>query len=271
MINIVYSANYKYFKQIIISAVSIANHSSEPVCFNILTIDASYIKPHFIPITEGQRKYLEDIVKTKNKDNIVRLYNIQDIYKKANFKPSVENTPFTPYALLRLFIDQIEGLDNKVIYLDTDTISNSDIKELYDIDNTNYELVCVRDVFIWGLKNHRRYFNSGMMLINIDKIKKSGLFAKIRNDLNIKKSIFIDQDALNYNVKELLLIDRKFNRIHGNYKNAVIHHMCDCRHHLVFRYKSSDLKAVRKYKPFYIPLIDECEKYISKAIELKIL
>lgn len=271
MVNIVYSANYKYFKQILISAVSIANHASEPICVHILTVDLTRLKPHFLAVTEGQRKYLEDILKTKNPENQVKLFDIKNEYASAKFNAKVESTPFTPYTLLRLFIDVVPGLPEKIIYLDTDTISNGDIAELYNIDNTNYELVCVRDVFIWGLKNHRRYFNAGMMYINVKKIKETKLFTRIREMLNVKSSVFIDQDALNYNVKDLLLVDRKFNTIHGDYKKAVIHHMCDCRHHLVCRFKSSDLEAVKKYRPFYRPLIAECEQYINKAIELKLL
>ena len=124
-----------------------------------------------MPITEGQRKYLEDILKEKNPLNEVKLIDIKEEYASAHFNSHVESTPFTPYTLLRLFIDVVPGLPEKIIYLDTDTIANGDIAELYNHDITKYELACVRDVFIWGLKNHRRYFNAGMMLINVNKIK----------------------------------------------------------------------------------------------------
>lgn len=271
MINILYSANYKYFPQVLISATSIANHASEPICVHIFTVDLHHLQDRFIPVTESQRKFLEDILKTKNKDNQVKLFNIDEEYATAHFNEKVEAVLFTPYALLRLFVDKVKNIPDKILYLDTDTISNKDIKELFDKDITNYELAAVRDVFIWGLKNHKKYFNSGMLLLNVKKIKETGLLEKCRKSINENLTLFVDQDALNYNVKDLLLLDRKFNRIHGDYKNAVVHHMCDCRHHLLFRFKSSDLALVRKYRPHYIPLIDECEAYINKAKEEGIL
>jgi lipopolysaccharide biosynthesis glycosyltransferase len=89
MVNIVYSANYKYFKQILISAVSIANHASEPICVHILTVDLTRLKPHFLAVTEGQRKYLEDILKTKNPENQVKLFDINILLKTNAVNPFV--------------------------------------------------------------------------------------------------------------------------------------------------------------------------------------
>ena len=104
-----------------------------------------------------------------------------------------------------------------------------------------------------------------MLLMNMKKIKETGYLQKARNLCKTKKMTFLDQDALNFTVTYKKMLDRKYNSIHvpqKKYDKVVVHHMCDCRHHLVFRYKSKDFNAVKKYMPYYAPLIDE-------VIELK--
>lgn len=54
-------------------------------------------------------------------------------------------TRFTPYAMLRLFADQIPQIPDRILYLDDDIIIRKDISDFYDQDLTNTELVGVLD------------------------------------------------------------------------------------------------------------------------------
>lgn len=47
-----------------------------------------------------------------------------------------KNTKFTPYTLLRLYIDDevFSSLDKRLLYMDIDTMCFGDIKELYNFD-----------------------------------------------------------------------------------------------------------------------------------------
>jgi lipopolysaccharide biosynthesis glycosyltransferase len=97
---------------------------------------------------------------------------------------------------------------------------NGDICELFNTDISNYELGVVLDrygkIFI-----NKNYFNSGMLLMNIPKIKESNLLEKVRNLCVNKKMTFPDQDALNKLCKNKLYLPRKFNE-QGNLKQDTI-------------------------------------------------
>lgn len=73
---------------------------------------------------------------------------------------------------------------------------NGDIKELFDIDISEYELGVVLDryghIFI-----RPKYFNAGMLLMNMQKIKETNLFERVKEMCLNKKMGFPDQTALN--------------------------------------------------------------------------
>lgn len=264
MIHVFYAGNKKVFDMIMISSLSIAKTASEPVCIRIVTMDLREENPNYVQISPAQASFLDNLLKSYNRENSVILMDVTKIYKEHIFSSPNNLDRFTPYALLRIFADYFD-LPDKIIYLDVDTVINNDIAELYNQDIEGYEVGVVRDVFLFGQRLHKTYFNSGMLLMNMKKIKETGYLEKTRELCRTKKMVFLDQDALNFSVTYKKMLDRKFNSIHvphKRYDKVVVHHMCDCRHHLFFRYKSKDFAAVKKYMPYYAPLLDE-------VIELK--
>lgn len=267
MINIMYAGNKKVFSQMLVSAVSVANHASDAVNFYILTMDLTNINKLYRAIDESDRLYLENIVKLKNKDNKVIIIDALEAFNSFKFNNVNNMSLYTPYANLRLFSDLLP-LPSHIIYLDTDTICNNDIKELYDLDIENYELLAVRDVYVWGMKNKGKYFNSGVLYLNLDKIRETHYFEKARKLCNERKMVFLDQDALNYTYTNIKLIDRKFNTIHkkffAKYTDNVIHHCCDVRKFFLLKFKTNDIHKFKFFFKCYRPLFDECEKYINE-------
>ncbi len=267
MINIMYAGNKKVFTQLLVSAVSVANHASEAVTFYILTMDLRNINNLYVAIDEEDRIYLENILKKKNKDNKVVIVDCLEAFNSFKFNDVNDMSLYTPYANLRLFSDLLP-LPSHIIYLDTDTICNSDIKELYDLDIENYELLAVRDVYFWGMKNKGKYFNSGVLYLNLDKIKETHYFEKARLLCNEKKMVFLDQDALNYTYTNIKLIDRKFNTIHKKwtqkYTDNVIHHCCDVRKFFLIKFKTNNINQFKFFFKCYRPLFEECEVYINE-------
>ena len=80
----------------------------------------------------------------------------------------------TSAAYLRLYLaDRLKDV-NKVLYLDCDMIALGDIKDLWSQDVSAYIAALVKDAEGTNL-NHlgklrpKTYFNSGMMLINLDQ------------------------------------------------------------------------------------------------------
>ncbi|HHF6477914.1 TPA: glycosyltransferase, partial [Haemophilus influenzae] len=102
-----------------------------------------------------------------------------------NFPKTIDYISLATYARLNLtkYIKNIE----KAIYIDVDTLTNSSLQELWNIDITNYYLAACRETFI-DVKNEAYkktiglegdfYFNAGILLINLNKWKEENIFQK---------------------------------------------------------------------------------------------
>lgn len=124
--------------------------------------------------------------------------NIQGISKKGSH---VSTTSLAKFFLADILCDC-----DKVIYLDGDVIIQEDLKELYDIDIENYYAAVVRDIIAEQMvpsimkrlhSNLQYYFNSGMMLLNLKKIRKDNLGEVFLEYKRSGINYFMDQDALN--------------------------------------------------------------------------
>ncbi len=131
-------------------------------------------------------------------------------------------------TMYRLKIHEILEQYDKVIYLDSDLIVKSDISELYDIDLDDkplgatpcfgfkcmyaIDLECDAKVYDSRLRSYMReyveikdknidsYFNAGVLLLNLDYLRKDGFGKKFEEYYNRKKRnlLYMDQDILNY-------------------------------------------------------------------------
>lgn len=262
MINLLYCGNDKVFDGLLISLLSASKNTNETIRAFVLTMDLSDVDEKFQPLTEAHRKFIEDTIKEQNDKNSVTLIDVTNLYKQSMLNSKNLKNHFTPYAQLRLFADMIPEIPYKIIYLDTDTIINSDLNELFKIDITNYELACVKDLYNW-LNPYRwkvrKYFNSGVLLLNMKAIRKTKLFKKSRELVATKKMISPDQDALNFLVKKKLVLPERFNAKDKYYKEIVVHHFCNVRrkHHFFFRVKPWHVDLVKEKMDAYNELLDE--------------
>ena len=149
-----------------------------------------------------------------SKDNI-SLHFIDATKLDLDKSPLIVVTPthkLTKYAYSRLFMSQFLPADvDKCLYLDTDVIiCNRRIKELYDMQFDAYA-VCCRDISIEHFKKKelyhtgvQQYFNSGVMLFNMKKIREDELDKKLIDlfynplDWQRKTGGMHDQSILNY-------------------------------------------------------------------------
>jgi lipopolysaccharide biosynthesis glycosyltransferase len=127
--------------------------------------------------------------------------------------------------LARMIPDDVK----KVIYLDSDIIVKDSISGLLDIDLSKHALAAVPDAFVardasirtkLGLCEDAKYFNSGMLIINLDLWKEHEIgtraidFAKS----NPESITYPDQCALNHVVQgNYFVLDPKW--------NFQVHHM----------------------------------------------
>ena len=224
MINILLCGNYKVFDGALTELISITNKTKENVKCFIFTMDVSRIKPEYISMTDNQIEFLNKVVKQKNPNNEVIKIDITELYE-AEFKECKNESAYcTPYTLLRLFADKIEGIPDKLLYLDIDMMINGDLSELYNIDVEDYEYAAVKEKY--GSKVIRPdYINAGMLLLNMKKIKETGLLEKARTKIKTKKMLFADQDAIFWSTKKKKILPKKYNNQSSfNNKNTLVCH-----------------------------------------------
>lgn len=136
---------------------------------------------------------------------------------------------FTPETYFRLFLPQILGNYEKVLYLDADMVVCHDVAELYNLDLKNMLLGAVRDPIIsgsnksplynkhddmekLGIKNIYDYFQAGVLLINLKKIAEDGLCGRMIEYAATHDCDLVDQDVLNLFCQgRVKFIDNKWN------------------------------------------------------------
>lgn len=226
MINILLCGNKKVFDGALTELISIINRTKETINCYIFTMNLSRLKPDYLSITDEQIDFLNEVIQEKNKDNTVFKIDVTDLYEEQFGNCKNEGAYCTPYTLLRLLADLIPEIPDKILYLDIDMMANKDIAELYNVDISNYEYAAVKEkygsVFIWP-----DYINAGMLLLNIKKIKETGLLEKARHLIKTKKMLFADQDAIYRSTTKKLLLPRKYNE-QSSFKrqDTVICHFC---------------------------------------------
>lgn len=148
------------------------------------------------------------------------------IYEKEFANCANENAYCTPYTLLRLLADLVPNMPSKLLYLDIDMMIGDDITKLYNIDVSNYEYAAVKEKYgSWIIRPD--YINAGMLLLNMEKIKETGLLEKARHLIKTKKMLFADQDAIFRSTTKKLLLPRIFNeQSKFNKKDTVVCHFC---------------------------------------------
>lgn len=226
MINILLCGNQKVFDGALTELISITNKTKETIKCYIFTMDVSRIKPEYTCITDEQIEFLNKVVKTKKEDNEVIKIDITNLYEKEFGNCKNEAAYCTPYTLLRLLADLVPNMPDKILYLDIDMMAGDDISKLYNIDVSEYEYAAVREkygsIFIWP-----DYINAGMLLLNMKKIKETGLLEKARELIKTKKMLFADQDAIYRSTTKKILLPRIYNeQSKFNKKDTVICHFC---------------------------------------------
>lgn len=98
---------------------------------------------------------------------------------------------------------------HKVLYMDVDIIIKESIKELYDTDVAGYYMAAIEDPdnplkYTLGLKEHEPYFNSGIMVINLEEWRRTNLNLLLKDFLLNNETIiqYWDQDAFNVVCKD---------------------------------------------------------------------
>lgn len=225
MVNILFCGNDKVFDGMLTCALSALKRttSPEPFTFYVFTMDVSHIKDTYRPVTKRQMAFFNDVIKAYNKDNRAILVDITSLYRAEFDACPNEDAYCSPYTLIRLFADCVEGMPEKLLYLDVDVMFNRDVHLLYEIDVSGVEYAAARDHYGKYLI-HPNYVNAGVLLFNMKRAKETGLFQKARELIKTKKLVFADQSALIRSTTKKKMLPQKFNDQKFLHKHTVVRH-----------------------------------------------
>lgn len=223
--NILFSGNDNVFDGILTCMLSVfkRTESKEPFTIYILTMDVSRIKPEYIAIKGEKIAFLEEVAKGYNPGNRVIKIDVTDIYEREFANSPNEQCYCSPYTLLRLFIDLILQIPDKILYLDVDILFNRDIKLLYDTELDGYEYAASRDHYGKYLV-HPNYINAGVLLFNMKEARQTGLLEKARKLIKTKKLPFADQSAIYRSTIKKKMLPQRFNDQKFLHKHTVVRH-----------------------------------------------
>ncbi len=150
-------------------------------------------------------------------------YYIQKVKDKLYTRDYYSKTTY-----FRLFLPNLYPQYDKVLYLDSDIVILDDIAKLYNTDMGDNlvaaapdDIIQFNEVFqvyvekVVGVADYRRYFNAGILLMNLDEMRKFKFQEKFLYSLDrITFAVAQDQDYLNRLCKgRVKLIDRIWNRM----------------------------------------------------------
>ncbi len=150
-------------------------------------------------------------------------YYIEKIKDKLYTRDYYSKTTY-----FRLFIPNLYPQYTKALYLDSDIVVLEDVADLYNTNMENYLVAAAPDdviqtikVFqeyaekVVGVANYRNYFNAGVLLMNLDELRKFNFQEKFLYSLDkIKFSVAQDQDYLNRLCKgRVKIVDPNWNRM----------------------------------------------------------
>ena len=225
MINILFSGNAGVFDGILSCMLSILKRTQtkEPFRFFVYTMDVTRIKTEYQAVSEAQIAFLNKIAKKYDSKNEVIRVDVTELYEREFGGCPNEQAYCSPYTLLRLFADIVEGMPDKLLYLDVDILFNRDITLLYNIDISGYEYAAARDHYGKYLINPN-YINAGVLLLNMKEIRKTGLLAKARDLIKEKKLVFADQSAVYRSTTKKKMLPQRFNDQKFLHKHTVVRH-----------------------------------------------
>lgn len=202
-INIVVASNNHYAILLAALIKSIEVHHKTPEKISLYILDDGIS-------ADSQKKIRASV----SKEVVEMHWHKTNAVIPKNVKIPVDKSAFPVTTYLRLFADQVMPADTKrFIYLDVDMIVKEDISKLWNVDLKDNPIGAVLDLSEtagseWGgIPNYKelgiapesKYFNAGMMVVDVQKWKEGDLGNKVIQCLhdNLASVNFADQYGLN--------------------------------------------------------------------------
>lgn len=198
--NVVFATDREYLQHLAVALASLLENNSR---MKVYVINSD--------ISGNDWKNLETIFTGKDSKLINARFNDRQI------ENLITHSYFTKAMYYRLFIPDIV-VGDKALYLDADIVVKRKIEELYNTDISKTFVAAVNNPGIHhhddlGMKYSSKYFNSGVLLINLAYWRKYKIKEKIVDFVGRAPGViqFPDQDGLN------AVIDGTWLELHPKY------------------------------------------------------
>lgn len=190
MINVCFITDTNYMIPTGVAVMSLIKNCDENVICNI-----------YIIAVDTDKNLSNKYNKLQTKNVRINVINTDNIY--SNIKTTHQHV--SKAAMLKFNLPNMFKDLDKILYIDGDVLVLGNLIDLYNTDiNKKYAAVVVDMQAMCCEKQHhkklglKKYFNSGMMLLNLKKMREDNITKKL---LFVKKhdklQHFMDQDALN--------------------------------------------------------------------------
>lgn len=160
--------------------------------------------------TNVKEKNVRKIKKFETENVNIEFVNLSYYIKKVQDKLYTRDY-YTNTTYFRMFLPELYPQYDKVLYLDSDIVVLGDISQLYNTEiGTNLvaavpdDIIQYNKVFqeyaekVVGVVKYQNYFNAGILLMNLDQLRKFNFQDKFLYLLGtVKFSVAQDQDYLN--------------------------------------------------------------------------
>jgi lipopolysaccharide biosynthesis glycosyltransferase len=257
MMNVLFSGNGKVFDGVLTCMLSVLKRTEtkEPFRFFIYTMDVTRIKPAYTAISQEMVDFLNEVAGNYNPKNEVLRVDVTELYEREFGHCPNEGAYCSPYTLLRLLADLVPGMPDKLLYLDVDILFNRDIRLLYDTDVSGVEYAAARDHYGKYLLRPD-YINAGVLLMNLKKMRDTGLLEKARNLIRTKKLLFADQSAIFRCTTKKKLLPQRYNDQKFLHRHTVVRHFSKRLFYLPYPHtanvKQWDVSKVHRIFGYYV-------------------
>ena len=208
--HIVYATDDNFAEILGVSLVSLYENSKDVDDIIVYVLDSG--------ISDENIEKLKSLPKKYSRSDL-SFIKATDISKELSMNVNLDRGSLSQYA--RLFVSSVlpAKLD-RVLYLDCDIIINKSISELWNLDIKGKTIAALKDAFS---KQYRKnidlepddiMFNSGVMLIDLDKWRRENIESKLLEFIRKKNGKIQqgDQGALNAILsKETFCLEPRFN------------------------------------------------------------
>ena len=137
---------------------------------------------------------IEDDEYTEKLPSCVEIINVSNQTYIRKDSPNYGNQRFTWMTMMRAALPYILKEDI-VLSLDCDLVVHKDINELWDKDISDYYFAATPEPYM--CRWEKKYYNGGVLYLNLKKLREDGITDKILEDLNTNKSNLPEQNAYN--------------------------------------------------------------------------